>query len=62
MILIKNYRGRLSTVLGALFGRTGFDLKGFTYWNLVSFLEQPMRRHRSRSAPRKGPVRAMYHM
>lgn len=31
MILIKNYRGRLTVVLGALLGRTGICPEGFAY-------------------------------
>lgn len=32
MILIKNYRGQLTVVLGALFGRTGIWPEGFYLW------------------------------
>lgn len=31
MILIKNYRGQLTVVLGALLGELGFDLKVLPY-------------------------------
>lgn len=61
MILIKNYRGRLRTVLGALFGRTGIWDERFYLLEPSNLLAAGWRRCRSGSTTRKGTERFVEH-